>query len=132
MSTIPNPDLHLEWRIWHDGTWPAVPRELTTTPIEQPLTAAQEQAQRLSSQEPNRLTSREPEELITKDHPVQPKSPPNLPRDPSLDRSTLDLQALLLALTRQASTQPKKRTKGVKEPDPFSGDSPDKLRAFIF
>jgi len=35
-------------------------------------------------------------------------------------------------LTRQASTQPKKRTKGVKEPDLFSGGSPDKLWAFIF
>jgi len=35
-------------------------------------------------------------------------------------------------LTRQASTQPKKRTKGVKEPDPFSGGSPGGLQAFIF
>ena len=132
MSTTSNPDPRLERRIQRNGTRPAVPRELTTTPIERPLTAAQERAQRLPSQEPNRLTSKEPEEVVTEDHPVRPESPPNLPSDPPLDHSTLDLQTLLLALTRQASTQPKRRTKGVKEPDPFSGGSPDELRAFIF
>jgi len=58
------------------------------------------------------------------------------PRDnsqnPQLDTSGLDLQAILLALARRPDAQPRKRNKGVKEPDLFSGGSPDKLRAFIF
>jgi len=39
---------------------------------------------------------------------------------------------LLLALTRQANPLPKKRYYNVKEPDPFSGGSPDELCVFIF
>jgi len=37
-----------------------------------------------------------------------------------------------LTLARRPDPQPKKRNKGVKEPDLFSGGSPDELRAFIF
>jgi len=39
---------------------------------------------------------------------------------------------LLLALARQANPPPKKRHHNVKEPDPFSGGSPDELHTFIF
>ena len=44
----------------------------------------------------------------------------------------MDLQAILLGLARRLDAQPRKRNKGVKEPDLFSKGSPDKLRAFIF
>ena len=58
------------------------------------------------------------------------------PRDNSQnshpDTSGLDLQAILLALARRPDAQPRKRNKGVKEPDLFSRGSLDKLRAFIF
>jgi len=37
-----------------------------------------------------------------------------------------------MALARRPGSQPKKRTKGVREPDLFSSGSPDELRAFIF
>ena len=37
-----------------------------------------------------------------------------------------------MALARRPDLQPKKRNKGVKEPDLFSGGSPDELWAFIF
>jgi len=37
-----------------------------------------------------------------------------------------------MVLARQPDSHPKKRNKGVREPDPFSGGSPDELRAFIF
>ena len=132
MSTTPNPDPRLERRIRRDGTRPTAFRERTTTPVERPLTAAQEQNQRLPSQEPNLATTGESEELNLEDHPIQPETPPEPSHSIQPDTSTLDLQTLLLALTRQVNSQPKKRTKGVKEPDPFSGGNPDKLRAFIF
>ena len=38
----------------------------------------------------------------------------------------------MLVLARQPDPQPKKRNKGVKEPDLFSRGSPNKLQAFIF
>ena len=53
-------------------------------------------------------------------------------QNPHPDTSGLDLQAILLALARRPDAQPRKRNKGVKEPDLFSGGSPDELRAFIF
>ena len=45
-----------------------------------------------------------------------------------------DLQSLLLAFSQQQAQSPqgKKRYRRVKEPDPFSGGSPDDLCAFIF
>jgi len=48
-------------------------------------------------------------------------------QNPHLDTFGLDLQAILLALTRRPDSQPRKRNKGVKEPDLFSGGSPNKL-----
>jgi len=53
-------------------------------------------------------------------------------QNPHPDTSGLDLQAILLALARRLDAQPRKRNKGVKEPDLFSGGSPDELQAFIF
>lgn len=46
--------------------------------------------------------------------------------------SGLDLQVILIALARQPNLQLKKQNKGVKEPDLFSGRSPNELQAFIF
>jgi len=37
-----------------------------------------------------------------------------------------------MALARRPNSQPKKQNKGVKEPDLFSGGSPNELQAFIF
>jgi len=48
-------------------------------------------------------------------------------KNPHPDISGLDLQAILLALARQPDSQPRKRNKGVKEPDLFSRGSPNKL-----
>ena len=48
-------------------------------------------------------------------------------KNPYPDTSGLDLQAILLVLARQPDSQPRKRNKGVKEPDLFSGGSPNKL-----
>ena len=56
----------------------------------------------------------------------------NNSQNPHPNTSGLDLQAILLALARWLDAQPRKRNKGVKEPDLFSGGSPDKLQAFIF
>jgi len=65
-------------------------------------------------------------------HNEQPDHLHDASQNPHLDTSGLDLQAILLALARQPDPQPKKRNKGVKEPDLFSGGNPDKLQAFIF
>jgi len=65
-------------------------------------------------------------------HNEQPDHLHNISQNPHSDTSGLDLQAILLALARQPDPQPKKRNKGVKEPNLFSGGSPDELRAFIF
>jgi len=53
-------------------------------------------------------------------------------QNPHSDTLGLDLQAILMLLARQPNSHPKKRNKGVREPDPFSGGNPDELRAFIF
>ena len=39
---------------------------------------------------------------------------------------------LLIVLAKQANLQPKKRSKGIKKLDLFSGGSPDEPQAFIF
>ena len=61
-------------------------------------------------------------------------SPPTPTQVPLSTIPDFNLQSLLLALSQQRaqSLQGKKRYRGVKEPDPFSGGSPDDLRAFIF
>ena len=51
---------------------------------------------------------------------------------PQGEVSSQDLQAILLALTKQVSNRSQKKLRVIKEPDPFSGGGPDKLRAFIF
>ena len=107
------------------------------TPIERPFTATQARNQWASSLEPNTTDGENPltedvtlpatleeeeQEPTPTPTPVSPPAPPGF-----------DLQTLLLALSRQAAPPPqKKRYRGVKEPDPFSGGSPDELRAFIF
>jgi len=53
-------------------------------------------------------------------------------QNPHSDTLGLDLQAILMLLARQPNSHPKKRNKGVREPDLFSGGNPDELRAFIF
>jgi len=127
MSTTPNPDPRLERRLRRDGTRPSASREFTTTPVERPLTATQEQNQRLSSQEPTPLAPQKPEESVVDNYPAPSETPPEPPHNTQPSATTLDLQTLLLALTRQTNNQPKKRTKGIKEPDPFSGGSSDEL-----
>ena len=62
----------------------------------------------------------------------QQDHPRNNSQNPHLDTSGLDLQAILLALARWLDSQPRRRNKGVKEPDLFSRGSSDELRAFIF
>ena len=72
------------------------------------------------------MTPAQPEEE-NQNSPSTPTQPP-LPSIPGLD-----LQSLLLVLSRQpAPSQHKKRYRGVKEPDLFSGENPDELCAFIF
>ena len=53
-------------------------------------------------------------------------------QNPHPDTSGLDLQAILMALARWPDSHLKKRNKGVREPDLFSGRSSDELWAFIF
>jgi len=65
-------------------------------------------------------------------HNEQPDHLRDTSQNPHPDTSGLDLQAILLALARRPDPQPKKRNKGVKEPDLFSRGSPDELWAFIF
>ena len=57
---------------------------------------------------------------------------PNTTYNPSPNTTDLDLCALLSALTNQANNPPKKRNRGIKESNSFSGGNPNKLRAFIF
>ena len=132
MSNSPHPDSRLERRLRRDGTRPAPPREHTLTPVERPLTATQERNMQLASQE-----SELPEERkMDRTAPETPLAPPDLlsgpTHTPSPNATDLDLRTLLLALTNQANNQPKKRNRGIKEPNPFSGGNPDELRAFIF
>jgi len=91
-------------------------RELITTPVERPLTAVQERNQWLLSQEPNLTTTGEPKELTSEGHLTQPETPPEPFLSIQPDTSTLDLQTLLLALTRQVNNQPKKAPKGSRNP----------------
>jgi len=60
-------------------------------------------------------------------HDQQQDYPRDNSQNPYPDTSGLDLQAILLALARRPDAQPRKRNKGVKEPDLFSGGSPDEL-----
>jgi len=71
-------------------------------------------------------------ERILEDPHEHSERPTATPLNPLPDFSGVDLQAILMALARRPDSQPKKRNKGVKEPDLFSGGSPDDLRAFIF
>ena len=132
MSTTPNPDPYLEQQLQCNGTRPSAPREFTTTPVEWPFTATQEQNQQLSFQEPTPLAPQKPEESIVDNYPAPSKTLSEPLHNIQPSAMTLDLQILLLALTRQANNQPKKRNKGIKEPNPFSSSSSDKLQAFIF
>jgi len=129
MSTSPNSDPRLERHLRCDSTRP---RELTTTPVEHFLTATQERRQR---------TPQLGLENIIEDTPIEENNPTpieapdpvtnSVPNTP-LNFGNLDIHALLTALAQQATPLVWKRTKGVKEPDLFSGRSPDELRAFIF
>ena len=53
-------------------------------------------------------------------------------QNPHPDTLGLDLQAVLMVLARWPDSHPKKRNKGVREPDLFSRGSPNELQAFIF
>ena len=61
-----------------------------------------------------------------------PEVPPTPIQITSLILQGINLQSLLLVLTRQSNPPLKKRHHNVKEPDPFSGGSPDELCVFIF
>jgi len=81
------------------------------------------------------LSEHAPEEDLN-----EPPGPPTIPfkspvapeQSPQAEMTNLELQAILLAIARQSNPQPQKKLRVIKEPDPFSGGSPDKLRAFIF
>jgi len=75
---------------------------------------------------------REIDEVAPEIPPALSNLMPNTMHNPFPNTADLDLRTLLLALTNQANNPPKKRNKGIKEPDSFSGGNPDKLRAFIF
>jgi len=75
---------------------------------------------------------REIDEVAPEIPPASPNLMPNTTHNPSPNTADLDLHALLLALTNQANNPPKKKNRGIKEPDSFSGGNPDELRAFIF
>ena len=136
MSRTPNPDPHLECHLHRDSTQSTIPRESTVTPVEHPLILAQAQNLQLLSQEPVNKVVEEPTpeegKHTLESYDEHMDCPLNTPQNPHPNTSGLDLQAILMALARQPDLQPKKRTKGVKEPDLFSGGSPDELRAFIF
>jgi len=87
-------------------------------------------------QEPTNDVAKEPVpegvECTLDIHNEQPDHLHDTSQNPHSNTFGLDLQAILLALARQPDPQPKKRNKGVKEPDLFSGGSPNKLWAFIF
>ena len=132
MSNSLHPDSYLERRLQHDGTQPPLPRELTLTPVEQPLTTTQEHNIRLASQDLELPKEREIDEVAPEIPPASSNLMPNTMHNPFPNTADLDLRALLLALTNQANNPPKKRNKGIKEPNSFSGGNPDELRAFIF
>jgi len=136
MSRTPNPDPRLEHRLRRDGVQPIIPREFTVTPVERSLTTSQAQNQQLLSQEPvdKIVKDSAPEEVerTLDSHNQQQDHLHDNSQNPHPDTSGLDLQAILLALARRPDAQPRKRNKGVKEPDLFSRGSPDELRAFIF
>jgi len=46
--------------------------------------------------------------------------------------TNLELQTTLLTIARQSNIRPQKKLRVIKEPDPFSGGSPNELRVFIF
>ena len=124
MSASPNPDLHLEHCLHHKDTRP---RELTTIPVEHLLTAAQERHQRTPQLGLENIV----ENISIEENVETPKELPdlttNLALDVPLNFGNLDIHALLTALVQQAILPVRKRTKGIKEPNLFSGGSPDKL-----
>ena len=136
MSRTPIPDPWLERRLRRDGVQPTVLRESTTTPVERPLTASQAWNLWLVSQEPIdkviEESALEGVERILEDPHKHSEWPIATSLNPLPDFSGLDLQAILMALARRPNLQLKKRNKGVKEPDLFSGSSPNELWAFIF
>jgi len=66
-------------------------------------------------------------ERILEDPYEHSEQPTATPLNPLSDFLGVDLQAILMALARRPDSQPKKRNKGVKELDLFSGGSPDEL-----
>jgi len=83
-------------------------------------------------QEPELPKEREINKIALEILPALSNLMSNSTYNPSFNTANLDLHALLLALTNQANNLPKKRNRGIKEPDPFSRGNPNKLRAFIF
>jgi len=57
---------------------------------------------------------------------------PEPPLESQNEISNLELCTALLVLARNNLPQPWKQHHAIREPDPFSGGSPNKLRAFIF
>jgi len=99
MSISSNSDPCLEQCLYCDGTYP---RELTTTPVECPLTATQEHHQRTPQLELENITENTPIEgnnptFIEALDPVT-NSVPNIP----LNFGNLDIHTLLTVLTQQA------------------------------
>ena len=136
MSRTPIPDPWLEYRLYRDDVQPTIPRESTTTPVECPLIASQAWNLWLVSQEPIdeviEESALEGVERILENLHEHSERPTATPLNPLPDFLGLDLQAILMVLARRPDLQPKKQNKSVKEPDLFSGSSPDELWAFIF
>jgi len=98
--------------------------------------AAQARGQRLASQELLENIEETLGEETVEDEAAGPEPPLAEPLE-SLQTSqeeilNLKLRTALLALAKNNRPQPKKKHCAIREPDPFSGGSPDELRAFIF
>jgi len=131
MSQNPNPDPCLECHVRRDLNCPESVREHTTTPVERPFTVTQAQNQCLNPQEPLKdmaevITGGGLEEGSNNLGPLLPDLP-ELPLEPQDEISNPELCTVLLSLARNNLPQPQKRHRTIREPNPFSGGSPDEL-----
>ena len=136
MSQAPTPDPCLERCVRHNGLYSRSPRESTSTPIEWLFTALHKRSQRFTTQE----TIEEEPEQAHEDNSIEllepvtgPPRPSATPeQNPQTEMTNLELQTTLLTIARQSNIRPQKKLRVIKEPDPFSGGSPNELRVFIF
>ena len=136
MPQAPGLDPWLDRCIRRDRLHPGLPRESTTTPIEQSFTTSQARSQRLTSLELVEESGEETTEDNIGDL-LEPLTGPSQTAgewapSPLREASNHELQAAILALARQTSNCPQKKLRVIKEPDPFSRGGPEELHAFVF